>query len=194
MKIRFIGDVHGKVDTYSALISQDSLYSIQVGDFGFKLSHDWHRANIDGDWHKINFGNHDYLPYINKRYSLGDFSLWKGVFSIRGAKSIDRYRRKENYDWFSNEELDYATGLSCFDVYAKCRPSVVVSHDCPAYVRAYLFNVFDKSPTSNLLEACWQQHKPDTWVFGHWHKSIDVNIKGTRFICLAECEEKVLDV
>jgi hypothetical protein len=29
-------------------------------------------------------------------------------------------------------------------------------------------------------------HKPDLWIFGHWHCDADEVIDGTRFICLNE--------
>jgi hypothetical protein len=56
--IIIIGDVHTKVSKYFEIV-KDNDESIQVGDFGFKTSHDWFINNMDSNKHKIVFGNHD---------------------------------------------------------------------------------------------------------------------------------------
>jgi len=34
----------------------------------------------------------------------------------------------------------------------------------------------------------WGIHKPDLWIFGHFHNSWTQTIQGTEFRCLAELE------
>ena len=73
-KLLIIGDVHGKFGQYEDIIENYSGRSIQVGDFGFKLPHEWHLENVNPFMHKINFGNHDdysFLNYIRKRKNNG---------------------------------------------------------------------------------------------------------------------------
>ena len=189
-----IGDVHTKIKLYHEIISECVEY-IQVGDFGFQKSWDWLEANVSLN-HKVNMGNHDYIPYLNKPHSLGNWSFERGIFTIRGANSIDIHKREEGLDWFRNEELNYQETNDVFDAYLRIKPEIVVTHDCPASVAEILFGMptsgvnkqFFKSTTRELLQGLFEEHQPRLHLFGHHHKSKDMIINGTRFICLAELE------
>ena len=52
----------------------------------------------------------------------------------------------------------------------------------------------DSSRTRQALDAMFDIHKPDLWLFGHWHDSQDRNVMGTRFICLNELEYKDIEI
>ncbi len=188
-----IGDVHGKLDQYKEIVDRCDV-SICVGDFGFKKEWDWYLDKVvpnSHGFHYINPGNHDYGPYMSDRsISLGNFSIFYKyeIFTVRGAWSIDRVYRTEGLDWFANEELTYQEGLECLDKYLEIKPKIVISHDCPHSVRKYLFNIEQKSNTSNLLEAMFKEWQPKMWIFGHHHKSIQCKKGKTQFICLAELE------
>jgi len=188
MEVTIIGDAHGKIGRYKEIVDNCG-FSICVGDFGFKKEWDWYLNTIDLTHHFINSGNHDYGPYMSdKTKSLGNFSYFEklGIFTVRGAFSIDKIHRTEGLDWFSNEELTYNEGLQCFDEYVKLKPNIVVSHDCPHSVRKELFGINEKSNTSNLLQAMFEQHQPELWVFGHHHMHQYQVINKTQFICLEE--------
>lgn len=195
-QLTFIGDPHGKVNEYKS-ITEKYKKTICVGDFGFKTQWEWHKKNIDPTHHWLVPGNHDYPPMFHEDFCLGDFAYmsWLGeLFSVRGADSIDKHLRTEGIDWFANEELTYAEGMKCLDYYEKCQPKIVVSHDCPQSVMTSLFGYPEKSRTRQLLEAMFEAHKPNLWVFGHHHKSKDVDILGTRFVCLAELETLTIEI
>lgn len=187
----YIGDVHGKIDAYHKILQKHKTeLSIQVGDFGFKVQHQWHIKNIDSSQHKICFGNHDDPNFRHSPHSYGDWHydpIWE-LMTIRGAFSIDRIHRTENKDWWANEELTYSEMQQALDCYIENKPLTVVSHDCPHEVRERLFGVSDKSITSNGLQQMFESHQPALWIFGHWHRSVNEVINGTRFICLAELE------
>jgi len=187
--ITIIGDVHGKIYEYKKIIN-NSKFTIQVGDFGFKEEHQWHLMNVDSSKHKINFGNHDDYSFLHEKHSLSNYSIDKNnnLMTIRGAFSIDRRYRIEGRDWWANEELNYNEMLEVVDIYAKEKPKIVVSHDCPQIIRQHLFGVTEKSITSNGLQTMFETHQPDIWLFGHHHRSKNVNINGTQFICLNELE------
>lgn len=188
--ITIIGDVHGKLKRYQEIIDKLEGKSIQLGDFGFKVEHKWHMKNIDSELHKISFGNHDSTRFLKKPHSLGD-SSWNEdykLMTVRGADSIDKYRRIEGVDWFADEELDFKEMLEVYDKYLINKPEIMVTHDCPHELRKELFNISDKSATSNGLQAMFEEHQPKIWLFGHHHKPKDIVINGTRFICLAELE------
>lgn len=190
MKYLIIGDVHGKVNEYLIIINNLPLHfnTIQIGDFGFKTQHLWHLKNIDNSKHKILFGNHDDYSFLGFPHSYGNYKIFSDAFLIRGAYSIDKHLRTPGRDWFSNEELTYSEMQTAIDEYEENKPSIVISHDCPQSIRKNLFNIPEKSITSNGLQIMLEIHKPDVWIFGHHHKSKDITIDGTRFICLSELE------
>lgn len=187
MAIRIIGDVHGKTGEYHRKIWFHEGPSIQVGDFGFQREHRWHLNTIDLR-HKINFGNHDDYNFLDSPHSLGNFSLYHGVFTVRGANSIDKQYRRKEIDWFEQEQLTYQEGIEVYDEYERVKPSVVVSHDCPQSIKQALFGYTEKTSTNLLLQHLLDIHTPDLWIFGHHHRSKNVNIKGCNFICLKELE------
>jgi len=196
--MKFIGDVHCKIGKYIPII-RTCEESIQVGDFGFKEEWDWLEKNssIIGLSHKINMGNHDYIPCVNTNpHSLGNWSYERGIFTIRGANSIDIHKRIEGRDWFVNEELNYGEGYEVFDNWELSKPDIVVTHDCPALVAEVLFGFprtginkeYYKSTTRELLQNMFEVHQPKLWVFGHHHINKNETINGTNFICLGELE------
>jgi Icc-related predicted phosphoesterase len=192
--MRIIGDVHTKIAKYAEIISTCK-ESIQVGDFGLQPEWDWLEECVSLS-HKINMGNHDFIPYINKSHSLGNWSYERGIFTVRGAYSIDFYNSREGLDWFRNEELNYGESNEVYENWMKIKPEIVVTHDCPASVAEKLFGFpttginkdYFKSTTRELLQSLFEEHQPKIWIFGHYHKSKDEVINGTRFICLAELE------
>ena len=188
--ILLIGDVHGLISKVQRIYENHTGTSIQLGDFGFKKEHEWHLKNIDSEKHKICFGNHDDYTYLNKPHSLGNWSFnsTTSIFSIRGAYSTDQMYRVEGKSWWRNEEMNYTEMQECIDAYILHKPMIVVSHDCPHEVRKQLFNIDDKSITSNGMQRMFEKWKPSLWVFGHFHESKNQMIGNTRFICLNELE------
>jgi len=209
MKTRFIGDVHGKLFDYMNLIDNPTnpcTRSIQVGDFGFgfdqrkeyvaELNRFTNRPNHN---HRFIRGNHD-DPAVCKARSnyISDGHTEDDIMFIGGANSIDRATRVEGVSWWPDEELSYSE-LSDIQVkYNDFKPRVMVTHECPESVVGHMFDWYAKkqfkSVTRQAFDMMWQYHKPDIWIFGHWHADRDVNIMGTRFICLNELSFIDLDV
>lgn len=192
--ILVIGDVHGKLKEYQKIVDKHNGLSIQVGDFGFKKEHSWHLQNIDSIHNKVCFGNHDDYTFLLKPHSLGDFNndFFPDTMTIRGAKSIDRIYRKENIDWWANEEMNMVEMQNAVDVYEIKKPKIVISHECPNIVKRDIFGIMEKSITSNGFQMMFELHPPDLWIFGHHHKSINTMIGGTNFICLKELETFII--
>lgn len=189
--ITIIGDVHGKVYQYSHILNKldkDS-ETIQVGDFGFRTHHEWHINNVDSNKHKINFGNHDDYTFLNKPHSLGNYSyLNDEIMTVRGAYSIDKEYRTEDVSWWKNEELNYQEFQEAIDFYSDKKPKIMITHECPQEIRRFLFNIEEKSITSNGLQSMFEIYQPDLWIFGHHHKKKCELINGTKFICLGELD------
>lgn len=208
-----IGDVHGKYDQYYNLV-KDTRSSFQIGDFGFEKS--WTKlyySNLDPAMHRIGQGNHDphdqlsVHPHWAGRYGPIQVDD-KNIFWIGGALSIDLVNRVAEWanggprTWFSNEQLSYQEMKRCEKIWKKQKPKTVVTHTAPESV---IFNHFNGNKganimdvygwgsdytdmTSQFLEYLFNIHKPNLWIFGHFHKSWNKVIDGTEFRCLAELE------
>ena len=107
---------------------------------------------------------------------------------MAGAWSIDRIHRTENISWWANEELNYKEMQQALDFYSANKPRIMITHDYPHEVRKELFGIKDKSITPTGLQAMFEVHQPEIWVFGHHHESVNKVINGTRFIGLKELE------
>ena len=196
--LRIISDVHGKIGQYIE-ITEGCDYSLQIGDMGYDYSR---LDKVDPDRHKFFEGNHGHYPTLNQQpHNLGDFGLrnlgGEEFFFIRGAFSIDKKYRIEGVDWFQQEQLNRQQQEQCIKEYEIAKPDVVISHTCPSEVAKIIGNPmvlhsFGFSPerfnteTQALLQDLFEIHKPKLWIFGHFHMNIDIQYRGTRFICKPE--------
>ena len=187
--MKFIGDIHGDLKAWYFLI-QDCDESIQVGDFGagFVPIPDTQDVSVE---HKFIRGNHD-SPHACRNSSRwipdGTYDEKNKMFMVGGAYSIDWMCRKPGISWWEDEELSYAELYKMVDEYERLKPSIMVTHDCPTSVAKELFP-YECSKnqiitrTGQAFEAMFSIHKPNLWVFGHWHQPKNINIFETTFIC-----------
>lgn len=205
----FIGDVHGKYRPYKQLIER-ALNTIQVGDMGVgfrrtqgpRVGEEYgnppHYAMILGN-HRFIRGNHD-NPTSCKNHSqwIADGTVENNMMFVGGAFSIDAAYRIPDYSWWPDEELSQNELEAIITVYLHSRPKCMVTHDAPEDVIPYLLNTgqhtIQPSRTRNAFQRMWSACPPQLWVFGHWHKSLDLVLRGTRFVCLAELEYKEFEI
>jgi hypothetical protein len=73
----------------------------------------------------------------------------------------------------------------------------MITHDCPTSVALEMFlskglgfgdNKQIKTRTGEALQAMFEIHQPELWVFGHWHNTLKQEINGTIFQCLGELD------
>jgi predicted phosphodiesterase len=203
---RFIGDIHGhKYELESILrnLPDDVTSTIQVGDLGvgFGQGEYWHysldQAFIAANARWIR-GNHD-SPAICKSMTswIQDGTVQNDTMYIGGAWSIDYKHRHAGISWWEDEELSIPQLQQCIDVYNITTPKIMVTHDCPYIAAERMFlsknlGIGGKhqfaTRTATALQTMFDSHKPDLWIFGHWHKTTDTTIEGTRFICVGELD------
>jgi predicted phosphodiesterase len=202
MKMTFIGDIHGKWRHYMDIISSAE-NTIQVGDFGIGFKNPVALETVEEKMtkgnHKFIRGNHD-NPVLCKEHDLliddGSYDCANDMFHMGGAWSPDRARRIEGINWWEDEQLSTAELSQCIDAYATAKPRIVVTHDCPESVAYDSFHFYHGpgSRTRQALEAMFECHQPEIWIFGHWHSSLDYTKNGTRFICLNELETLQMEI
>jgi hypothetical protein len=191
--MRFIGDAHGKIDRYLALI-QGVESSCQLGDMGMGFGIELPIMPKENGFIR---GNHDDPSECRNHpnwFSDGLFDSEWNVFFVGGAWSID-WEWRQQYEmstgrkiWWKDEECSVSQFNEIIDWYEECKPAIMATHDCPSIMAKHLLShhSLDNSRTRLALDAMWEIHKPEFWVFGHHHKDMFRDIRGTRFICLDE--------
>lgn len=180
--MRYIGDVHGKVDRYLPLTY--GVDSIQVGDMGVGFRD----IPTLSPTNRFIRGNHDNPEECRSHPNwIKDGTVEDDTMFIGGAWSIDQAYRIEGVSWWRDEELSIADFDHMINVALISRPRVMITHDCPKSVVVPLFRREPiKTRTQQALDVILTACKPELWIFGHWHEDQDMVIDGTRFICLGE--------
>lgn len=186
--MRIIGDVHGDYDTYEK-ITKNCENSIQIGDMGIGMKFETN-PNHYSENHMFFRGNHDNpSECLNTPNFLGDYGYKNGVFWLSGAESVDSKRRSEGIDYWANEQLSVSQFESALYLYEKYKPRIVLSHDAPQSIICSMFTYIHKNTlTRQALDAAYQIHQPEYWVFGHHHKTKHYQDKSTKFICLGSLD------
>lgn len=203
MKTRIIGDIHGKMLPYIALLD-DCENSIQVGDFGMGFGTKGEAEFVDSmidqmpGNHRFIRGNHD-DPKEAKQSShyIKDGTIENDTMFIGGADSIDKDMRIEGISWWRDEELSYQELNGLISLYAFMQPKIMVTHTAPISIpRDHMgFKIYGEGSRTELaLQQMYETHKPDIWLFGHWHRRFDLYVGRTRFICLNELEYIDLEI
>ena len=168
--------------------------SLQVGDMGIFFEKNLAEVKDLGPNHKWFRGNHDNpsLCKLHPQY-LGDYGYRSkpDLFWTAGGWSIDKDWRTPGLDWWPEEELAYTELLQAVELFKDSKPRIMVSHECPASAKWHLISLFPgkevpPSRTATALEAMLQVHKPEYWVFGHWHQKKVFEHEDVTFICLGE--------
>jgi hypothetical protein len=200
MIIYAIGDIHGKIKEYKAILANihkecPDAVTIQIGDFG--IGFPGISSKFLGKKDYFFAGNHDNpKECVKSPQCLGDYGpIFDNCFFVRGAYSIDKDWRIPGVSWWEDEELNYQQLCDAKDAYIKSKPQIMFTHDCPETVKRLWWPQFNDnvSRTQQGLDSLWQAHAPRYWFLGHFHQSMNQVIGGTRFICLKELEVMKID-
>jgi predicted phosphodiesterase len=187
--MRFIGDVHRKFGQLTPLITKDSC--LQVGDMMVGYPQYTYPKVLPPNFRFIR-GNKDNPSacYGHPNY-LGDCGYLQNIslFYLSGAWSINWRYLTRDYDFWSDEELGYEELAAALEMYRECKPTIMVSHECPDIAFNEIFNR-DLLPTrtSSALGIMLEHHQPDYWFFGHYHNSKEKKVGKTNFVCIGELD------
>ena len=192
--IFLIGDVHGKLDAYLSLLAYlGDKPSIQLGDMSFGYDKGWLQLPKLPLQHRFIPGNHDHPRLcIEHPACLGKFGYLERprIFFVGGGYSIDRDDRILGKSWWLEEELNATEANTCYDLYCRTKPAIVISHECPTEVASLMYakyGGFDvKGSTGTLLQNMFEERAPELWIFGHHHKNWQRQVRNTYFCCLDE--------
>lgn len=201
MRITLIGDVHGKTHIYQKMLRQKyaGQRTIQIGDMGigFSGTPGLHR-DVMGDNHKWFRGNHDDPAKCRASAGyLGDYGFLPedNLFYLAGAFSIDRVWRAPMVSWWPDEELSWTELDAAIELYKEKKPRFVISHDAPQSAATWLLTVIERgfrpeklvqSRTSTALERMLDYHRPEKWIFGHFHIDKTFTFRDVEFTCVNE--------
>jgi predicted phosphohydrolase len=207
MRKIIIGDVHGKTDQYQKMLRQrfSTEQTIQIGDmgFGFPRTPGLHK-DIMGDNHKWFRGNHDDPAKCRATIGyLGDYGFLPedNLFYIAGAYSIDYMWRIPGHSWWPDEELSWTELDAAIELYKEKKPRFVISHEAPGSVAAWLLQTvvpgfrpekLVQTRTGSAMDRMLDYHRPEEWVFGHYHIDKSFELKGTKYTCVNELSSYIL--
>lgn len=193
----FIGDVHGHFGAYKNLIERaKDTPTFQLGDMGIGFGEELPSAEAH---HKFIRGNHDSPSVCKEHFNYAsDFGFYEkeSLFFMGGAWSIDWQMRTPGVSWWFDEQLNPDELDAAYALYTQSKPKYMVSHDAPSQVGSEILKKIMltrntgkiKTRTDAALQRMFDFHKPDIWLFGHYHLSWNKKIKGTHFRCLNELE------
>lgn len=199
---RFIGDIHGNLNAYR-IARAGASSTVQVGDFGmgFFTPEQYEEVFALAPEHKFIRGNHDDLQMCQRHPNwIKDGIIDGDVMFVGGAQSPDHRNRLPGMAFWPDEEVSESRFREIEQHYLGARPSVMVTHDAPFDCAVDFFGGvgkhgrFEPNRTSYYLQAMFEAHQPDLWIFGHYHRSHDEVREGTRFRCLAINEGFDIDV
>lgn len=192
----FIGDCHGKIVELIKLLDATSKSDrvLQLGDMGLGFPN-VRLPKLHPDFGFIR-GNHDdpTACAAHPNYA-GEYGMWRGIFVIGGAYSIDWRWRVPGASWWVHEELDDHQWELLRPLYAAARPKVVAAHECPSDIGAQLLAdggfrpekwSCTSSRTARNMDELLAIHRPEHWFFGHYHRDWQVIDHDTTFTCLDE--------
>ncbi len=202
MKIQIIGDVHGKTHIYQKMLRQkfQGQRTIQLGDMGvgFSGTPGLHKDIMDAGPHRWFRGNHD-DPAKSRASAgyLGDYGFLPedNLFYIAGAFSIDRVWRIPGVSWWPDEELSWTELDAALDLYIKSKPRFVISHEAPQVAATWLLTMIApgfrpekivQTRTDSAMQRMLDYHRPEKWIFGHYHIDKTFEFQGVEFTCVNE--------
>jgi len=211
----FYGDIHGDFGWMQKVFARQKQghSALQLGDYGVGFPEHpdslWIKDGLSwppimGNGFKFIRGNHDHPALCQEHPDyLGDYGYDEhtGIFYISGSDSIDKNHRTPQIDWWIKEQLSVPQLQNMIDLYESVKPRIVVSHTCPASIQTSMMQFAlirgrgrkGIHRTEIALDHCLELHRPERWLFAHYHRSRTEEIQGTRFSCIGINQRVILE-
>lgn len=206
MAIYMVGDVHADFSVFSYIAKhvkpEDTV--IQVGDFGFYAEplKTWKHMFPDGFPCRVLAidGNHEDYRILRSSMATPDVltPYWTNLYYVPrgtvmeiegklfgflgGACSVDRYWRREEIQWWKDEQVS-------LDDVARLKANVgdrqldyLITHQAPSSVIAATFPPLSRTRwglpddwediSAMRIEQAWQELKPKRTLCGHMHRAV----------------------
>ena len=98
----------------------------------------------------------------------------KTLFTMGGARSTDKYLRKENYSWWKEEmpsKQEYDEALDNLDKH-NWKVDFVATHCAPTRILKQISPYAEKDELNGFLDIVASQLDFKCWYFGHYHKDV----------------------
>jgi hypothetical protein len=165
-------------------------------------------------------GNHDNPAFCKAHPNYaGEYGYIpeESLFFCGGAWSIDHAWRIPMISWWPDEEQSPEELNAAYQMYVETKPRIVATHEAPSKAAILMLSGMlapksDENPTnvlkgedyqyykeklgcidtrtSQIFQQMFDAHKPEHWVFGHYHLDRDFEIAGCQFHCVSELEKK----
>ena len=193
------GDLHCQWSAYK--YREARIGSVQLGDFCLNSYKDMTFKKLNkrfGIQYGPRFfidGNHDHFPElncnadepccVNEQGTL--FHIPRGYVSgktmfIGGAESIDKQWRTPGRDLWPEESLSQTQFEKIREMDVDVE--VILSHECPQFVRRDFFGITENDSTALALELIFNHFQPKLWVFAHHHRLGEDILRECKFVCL----------
>lgn len=122
--------------------------------------------------HKVS--DHIYHVMRGEIMNIEGFSM----LCIGGAKSMDKYLRKEHYSWWPQEDISVHDIDNARENLKKCdyRVDLVLTHCCDSYTLKALLR-FPPDRNTEMLNFIDEEVAYRYWMFGHYHQDATLGDK-----------------
>ena len=201
--LRIISDVRTEEDFYLSLTKQ-ATYTLQLGNlsnihykFLREVNPTYHKA-ISGTSEVFDPSSEYYFrkfPHFLRDYGVWPIENFPAIFYLRGGESFDKSKKEAIGNWWSEEECSPEDLANAVEFYTYLKPKFMVTHECPLRVARQIAGkdvgeMTLRNSTSIALDAMFEEHKPEVWIFGRYRKYFSKFIEGTHFVCLNEVPNK----
>jgi Icc-related predicted phosphoesterase len=203
MKVLVLGDLHNDFKSLNTIINKKHPeIVICCGDFGYwprwqkseKLEEIkpqgakiyWIDGNHEDHWAIISREKDELVENViyKPRGSTLKLDDGRNILFMGGALSIDKYLRREGWDWFPEETIRYKDMQDL----PQEEVDIFITHTCPEELTDELTQFYpekSREPSNTALSQLRKMYTPKLWIFGHWHIYREGNLFGTKWYALS---------
>lgn len=157
--------------------------AVVMGNLGHFSAHEYF-MRFRSPHHRVLFGHSDYLPFVYRPYSIGDYDFHavKKILFIRGGEGAKRMIQPH---YTGEEELLPAVFSHLINsISHEGQVEVVVTPELPREAKRFFDGEPNRSRTGHGLQALWSRTRPKLWVHYQGNSLGSFHYQNTQFLCL----------